>query len=396
MLLQGKKVAIIGGGPGGLTLARLLQLRGASVHVYERDASRHGRVQGGTLDLHHESGLAALRQAGLLDAFRAAFRPGADNMRVTDQHATILVDDHAAAQNADFGDAHFRPEIDRGPLRDLLLNTLQPGTVVWDRQFATMQLAGPAWEITFQNGRTATADLVIGADGANSKIRPFVTPIRPFYSGIMVVEGTVADAARHAPRVSELLQGGKIFALGQEKTLVVSAKGDGSLNFYLGFKAPETWPQASGPDFQSAAQLQAWFAQEFAGWASLWEELFAAAPAACVPRPQYCMPLTQTWPAQPAITLLGDAAHLMPPYAGEGVNMAMLDALELSSCLTSNQFDDLQAAIAHYEHQMRQRAAAVAQDTLAQTAALHAAGGLAHLVGLFSGVGRGSSQLDGD
>ena len=392
MLLPDKKIAIIGGGPGGLTLARLLQLRGATVHVYERDADRHERVQGGTLDLHHESGLAALGQAGLLDAFWAAYRPGADHMRITDQYATIWHDDHAEAQTATFGDAHFRPEIDRGPLRDLLLDSLQPGTVVWGRQFAAMQPAGPAWEITFRNGTTATADLVIGADGANSKIRPFATPIRPFYSGVMVVEGTVHDAAQQAPQVSQLLQGGKLFALGQGKTLVVSAKGDGSLNFYLGFKAPETWPRDSGLDFQNAAQLQAWFRQEFAGWASLWEELFAA-PAACVPRPQYCMPLTQTWPAQPNITLLGDAAHLMPPYAGEGVNMAMLDALELSNCLTSPQFLDLQTAIAHYEQHMRQRAAAVAQDTLEQTEALHAPGGLAHLVGLFSRVGPGSEVV---
>jgi 2-polyprenyl-6-methoxyphenol hydroxylase-like FAD-dependent oxidoreductase len=386
MLLQDKKIAIIGGGPGGLTLARLLQLRGATVRVYERDADRHGRVQGGTLDLHHESGLAALRQAGLLDAFRAVYRPGADKMRVTDQHATILHDDHTEAQTAIFGDARFRPEIDRGPLRDLLLDSLQRGTVVWDRQFAAMQPVGLAWEITFRNGTTATADLVIGADGANSKIRPFVTPIRPFYSGVMIVEGTVYDAAQQAPQISQLLQGGKLFALGHEKTLVVSAKGDGSLNFYAGFKAPETWLHDSGLDFRNATQLQAWFKQEFTGWASLWAELFVA-PAACIPRPQYCMPLTQTWPAQPNITLLGDAAHLMPPYAGEGVNMAMLDALELGNCLASAQFPSLQAAIAQYEQHMRQRASAVAQDTMEQTAALHAPEGLTHLLGLFSEKG---------
>lgn len=386
MYLQNKQIAIVGGGPGGLTLARLLQQGGATVHVYERDHSRHGRVQGATLDLHHESGLAALRAAGLLDAFRAAYRPGADRLRVTDQHATIVLDDHAEAQAATFGDEHFRPEIDRGPLRELLLDSLQADTVVWNSHLVAVAPHGPAWQLAFANGTTATADIVIGADGANSKIRPLVTPIRPFYAGIMVVEGAVYDAARQAPRVSQLLQGGKIFALGDEKSLIVSAKGDGSLAFYVGFKAPETWPRASGLDFQDAAQLQAWFRQEFAGWASLWEELFAAAPAACVPRPQYCLPLTQTWPTQPNITLLGDAAHLMPPYAGEGVNMAMLDALELSNCLISAQFPSLQAAIAHYEQHMRQRASAVAQDTMEQTAALHAPGALAHLVGLFSGA----------
>jgi 2-polyprenyl-6-methoxyphenol hydroxylase-like FAD-dependent oxidoreductase len=125
MYLQNKQIAIVGGGPGGLTLARLLQQHGASVTVYERDLDRHVRVQGATLDLHHESGLAALREAGLLDAFKATYRPGADKLRLTDQHATIVYDDHTEAQAATFGDAHFRPEIDRGPLRELLLRRLE-------------------------------------------------------------------------------------------------------------------------------------------------------------------------------------------------------------------------------------------------------------------------------
>ncbi|WP_375437324.1 FAD-dependent oxidoreductase [uncultured Hymenobacter sp.] len=387
MLLQNMQIAIVGGGPGGLALARLLQLRGTSVHVYERDCHRHVRVQGATLDLHHDSGLAALHQAGLLAAFQAAYRPGADRLRVTDQHATLVLDDHAEAQTATFGDKHFRPEIDRGPLRKLLLDSLRPGTVVWNSHLLAVTPHGAGWQLAFANGTTAAADIVIGADGANSKIRPLVTPIRPFYTGVMVVEGAVYDAAQQASRVSQLLQGGKIFALGDEKSLIVSSKGDGSLAFYVGFKAPETWVEDSGLDFHNAAQLQAWFKQAFAGWASLWEELFAADPATCVPRPQYCMPLTQIWAAQPNITMLGDAAHLMPPYAGEGVNMAMLDALELSNCLTNELFCSLQAAIAHYEQHMRQRAAKVAQETLDQTEALHSPQGLAHLVSLFNGVG---------
>jgi 2-polyprenyl-6-methoxyphenol hydroxylase-like FAD-dependent oxidoreductase len=124
MLLQNKQVAIVGGGPGGLTLARLLQLNGAAVKVYERDQNRTVRVQGGTLDLHDESGLAALRAAGLLAEFKAHYRPGADKLRLTDKHATVAYDDHAEAPAETFGEAAFRPEIDRGPLRALLLDSL--------------------------------------------------------------------------------------------------------------------------------------------------------------------------------------------------------------------------------------------------------------------------------
>ncbi len=385
MLLQNKQVAIVGGGPGGLTLARLLQQQGAAVRVYERDRSRHERGQGGTLDLHHESGLAALRAAGLLEAFKARYRPGADRLRLTDKHAAVVLDQHAAEQPETFGDPAFRPEIDRGPLRDILLDALRPGTVVWDRQLAAVQPLGAGWQLTFRNGAPATADIVLGADGANSRIRPLLTPIRPLYSGVTIVEGTVYDAARHAPRLHELTQGGKVFALGESKTLVLSAKGDGSLNFYTGCKTAESWARTSGIDFADAAQVGAWFRQEFAGWNASWQELFADATTHCVPRPQYCMPPDQTWPAQPSLTLLGDAAHLMPPYAGEGVNMAMLDALELSNCLTSEQLPDLQAAIAHYETQMRRRASAVARETMEQTAALHAPQALEYLVKLFAG-----------
>jgi 2-polyprenyl-6-methoxyphenol hydroxylase-like FAD-dependent oxidoreductase len=385
MLLQNKRIAIVGGGPGGLTLARLLQQAGAAVKVYERDRNRLGRVQGGTLDLHDESGLAALRAAGLLNEFRARYRPGADKLRLTDKHATVVLDQHAEKPADAFGDASFRPEIDRGPLRDMLLDSLRPGTVVWDSQLLAAQPLGAGWQLTLRSGATATADIVIGADGANSKIRPLLTPVEPFYSGVTIVEGSVYEAAHNAPRLHALTQGGKIFALDDSKTLVVSAKGDGSLTFYTGCKTAETWARDSGINFADSARVLAWFRQEFAGWNDIWQELFVSETTRCVPRPQYCMPLDQTWPAQPSLTLLGDAAHLMPPYAGEGVNMAMLDALELSHCLTSSQLPDVQTAIAHYETHMRQRASAVAGETMAQTAALHSPGALMHLVGLFAG-----------
>jgi 2-polyprenyl-6-methoxyphenol hydroxylase-like FAD-dependent oxidoreductase len=384
MLLQNKQIAIVGGGPGGLTLACLLQINGATVKVYERDLNRHARVQGGTLDLHHESGLAALRKAGLLEAFKTHYRPGADRLVLVDKHAAVVLDEGPEVPVATFGNASFRPEIDRGPLRDILLDSLQPGTVVWDSHLVSVQPCGQGWQLAFQSGEVATADIVIGADGANSKIRPLVTSIKPFYAGVTVVEGSVYDAVKNAPRIHQLVQGGKIFALGDSKTLIISAKGDGSLSFYTGCKTPETWGRDSGIDFSDATEVQTWFRQEFSGWADTWDELFENGQTTCVVRPQYCMPLTQTWEAQPNITLLGDAAHLMPPYAGEGVNMAMLDALELSNCLADSQFSDLQAAIAHYENQMRQRVSAVAQETLEQTEALHSPHALAYLVSFFS------------
>lgn len=383
MLIQNKKIAIVGGGPGGLTLARLLQMKGAGVKVYERDFNKEVRVQGATLDLHEGSGLEAIRRAGLMDAFKLNYRPGADKMRIADHHATIFYDQHAEEHEEAFGENFFRPEIDRGPLRKMLLESLQPGTVVWDSQFLSMSKVDNTWRLEFKNGTSAMADIVIGADGANSSIRSFLTPVKPFYSGITIVEGTVSDAAITTPGIYGLLKGGKIFAMGGEKTIIVSSKGDGSLVFYTGCKTDEFWARSSGIDFNDKTQLLSWFKKDFPEWSDAWHELMDNDKTYVMPRPQYCMPLDQTWEAQPDLTILGDAAHLMPPYAGEGVNMAMLDALELSDCLTDPRFADSKTAIAHYEKQMRTRASGTAKITLEQTASLHSPAAMDDMMRMF-------------
>ena len=379
MGIENKKVAIVGGGPGGLTLARILQQRGGNVTVYERDADPDVRVQGGTLDLHEESGLRALREAGLMEAFRAAYRPGADRLTLTDPAARIVLE-----ENVDAEAESSRPEIDRRPLRSLLLDSLQPGTVVWDRQFVSLTRQKQGVQLTFKNGTSALADIVVAADGANSRLRPYITPIRPFYSGVTILEGMVNDSQVATPGVHKLLNGGKIFAVGDEKTLIISSKGDGGLAFYTGCKTNENWAADSGIDPASRAQLLTWFRTEFSGWATVWDELFEQATLPVAIRPQYCMPLDQTWETLPNLTMLGDAAHLMPPYAGEGVNMAMLDGLELGLCLTSPDFTESTSAIAAYERGMRTRASEVARITLEQTESLHSAQGLANLTAMFT------------
>ncbi|MCE9598857.1 MAG: FAD-dependent monooxygenase [Spirochaetia bacterium] len=383
MLIKGKKIAIIGGGPGGLTLARLLQLKGVDVVVYERDASKNIRTQGGALDLHKESGLAALTKAGLLEAFKANFRPGADKIRIVDNRANLRYDEHEAEKSQSFGDKHFRPEIDRGPLRDILLDSLKSGTVVYASHLVSLEANGNSWRLDFRNGNSTNADIVIGADGADSRVRAFVTDIRPFYSGLTMVEGSVYNSEKTAPVIHALLKGGKIFAFGNEKTLIVSSKGDGSLGFATGCKTDESWSSASGIDFKDHSQLLAWFKNEFSEWNSLWHELFESETTIFTPRPQYCMPLDQTWKSKSNITVIGDAAHLMPPYAGEGVNMAMLDALELSEFLTSDRFKDTRAAISKYETRMQKRFSKVGEHTLFNTHWMHSAKALEKMLGMF-------------
>jgi 2-polyprenyl-6-methoxyphenol hydroxylase-like FAD-dependent oxidoreductase len=383
MLIQNKKIGIVGGGPSGLTLARLLQQKGANVNVYERDLNKDARVQGSPLDMHEGSGSAAIRKANLSDEFTMNIRQGADKKIMVNERAEIIFSDHHTNSVEDFDNAHFRPEIDRGALRKIFLESLHPETVVWDSHFVSMEKQNEGWLLHFKNGLSAYADIVVASDGANSKIRPYITDIKAFYSGFTMVEINVYDAEKTTPHIHGLLKGGKIMAFGHAKCLLGGQKGDGDLGFYASFKPGENWATNSGVDLSDKTQLLAWFKKEYSGWSSSWYELFENAAAPVIPRPIYCMPLDQTWEALPDVTMLGDAAHVMPPFAGEGANMAMLDALELSECLTSDKFTTLQETISFYEVNMRKRAAVAAKQSLENGERMHSEGALEKMLAIY-------------
>ncbi|RYG16433.1 MAG: FAD-dependent monooxygenase [Chitinophagaceae bacterium] len=383
MLLKNKQVAIVGGGPGGLTLAKLLQLQGVSIKLYERDLNKEARVQGSPLDLHEGSGLDALTKAGLLDEFRKNFLPGADRKLIVNEKAEVFFSDHDKP-GEDFGHQHFRPEIDRGMLRKILLDSLKPETVVWDSHFISMEKHHSGWLLHFKNGSSAYADLVISAEGANSKIRSFITDIKPFYSGITMLEGIVYNAEEDAPVMNALIKGGKIMAFGNGKNLLMGQKGNGDLGFYASFKTDENWATTNGLDYTDRLQILNWFKQYYPEWSNIWYELFENASAPFIPRPIYCIPLNQTWEALPNLTIIGDAAHVMPPFAGEGANVAMLDALKLSEYLTTDTYHSLQDAIASFEKDMCQRAAVAAQESLENGELMHSAQSLKTMLDFFS------------
>lgn len=356
-------ITIIGAGPGGLTLARVLHVHGIESVVYDSDASATARHQGGMLDLHEDSGQAALRAAGLHDEFRARVLEGGDATRVLDKHGTVWFENQ--------GD-NGRPEIDRQSLRSLLLDSLPAGTVRWGAKVTDVH---PDRTVRFADGSTVTVDVLIGADGAWSRVRPLLTSARPEYAGVSFAEIRIPDADRRHPAQAAVVGAGSLFALGDERGFLAHREPDAELCVYVALKKPADW-------FEAGAVTTETLRAEFPDWD---ESLRGLITGDLVPRPIYRLPVGLRWERVPGVTLIGDAAHLMSPFAGEGANMALQDGASLAAAIVAHP-DDLEAGLAAYERAMFERAEEKARESAMGQEVLFAPGGPKPLVDFFAGM----------
>ncbi|WIY02592.1 NAD(P)/FAD-dependent oxidoreductase [Amycolatopsis mongoliensis] len=349
-------VTIIGAGLGGLTLARVLHVHGIPATVYEAEPSPMARTQGGMLDIHDYNGQLAVEAAGLVAEFRELVLEGRQAMRILDRDGNLLY------EKTDDGTGG-RPEVQRGELRRMLLDALPEGTVRWGHKVEGVRTLGDGrHEVTFEDGTAVGTDLLVGADGAWSKVRSLLTDATPDYEGTAFVETYLFLADSRHPETAEAVGGGSMVAHGGSPDEGINAhreSGD-TLHTYVALTRPLEWFAAI--DFTDPAAAAARVAAEFEGWAPELTALITDGDTAPVLRPHYALPAGLRWDRVPGVTLVGDAAHLAAPN-GEGVNLAMLDGAELGQALAAHP-GDVEAAIAQYEEAMFVRAATPVDDAV--------------------------------
>lgn len=364
MLLKNKKIAIIGAGPVGLTMAKLLQQEGVDVTVYERDKDAQTRIWGGTLDLHKDSGQEAMKKAGLLESYYSKGKPM--GRTVADKQGKVQFS--APLQ-------YDTPEINRNELRQLLLDSLANDTVVWDRKFTGLEEDNGKWLLHFENETEAVADFVIGANGGMSGVRKYITDTQVEYTGTYIIQGEVIQPEITCTAFYQLCNNNILMIADNGINLVANPNNNGALTYNVTFRKPEAWIHESGLDFQNTDSIIQFLSEMFSTWHKCYRELFCSTTF-FAGLPTKKISLDNPWKEHRIlpITLIGDAAHLMPPFAGKGANTGLMDALILSDNLTNEKFETIQEAISNYEQKMMIYAKEAQRETAINEIAMHLSG----------------------
>ncbi|AJZ88499.1 FAD-dependent oxidoreductase [Klebsiella michiganensis] len=372
-------IAIIGAGLSGLMLARVLYRHGINSTIYEAEPSPYVRKQGGLLDIHAESGQRALEIAALSDDFLRLVRHGEDAKRVVNKDGDILFDRTSNASS-------LRPEVDRGELRAMLISSLPRGTIRWGCKVTSLKPLGDGrHQIDFVDGANTVVDLLVGADGAWSRVRPLLTDARPLYSGTCFIEiALTRDDARHTASILAIGTG-TLMAVAPGRGIIAHRNKDGSAKGYVALNKSEEWIRSV--NFGNVYAGLAVIAEQFTGWAPHLLDFITDSIAEPILLPIYALPANIQWSRCEGVTLIGDAAHLMSPFAGQGANLAMWDGAELGQSIAASP-DDLGAAITAYETALFPRSQDIAQMSARNQELFFGDFAPGSVVDMFTGLGR--------
>lgn len=346
-------ITIIGGGIGGLTLARVLYVNGIPSKIYEADASPNARTQGGQLDIHEYNGQVALEKANLMDEFHSIIHEGADAAKIVDTNGELLLEVPANEENG-------RPEVLRGDLRQILIHSLPEETIEWNKKVDHIEeIQHGEYKVVFRDESFINTTKLIGADGAWSKVRKLLTDITPNYVGTTFIETYLHDVDNKYPKTAEIVGEGAMYALSPGKGFVAHREANNIIHTYIEMNRDLDW--INRIDFSNKTETIKTILAEFKGWAPEITALLTESDSNIVARKINALPDKHRWEPKSGITLIGDAAHLMAP-SGEGANLAMLDGAELAEGIAKN-YNHFDEVIKEYESQMFPRSEAEQQES---------------------------------
>lgn len=397
-------IAIIGAGPGGLCLGILLKQQSIPFTIYElrnKPVANITSIPSGMLDLHDDSGLAAIRACGLWDQFQSLSADCSEDMIIMDEHGNVTHEDSGSGQN--------RPEVARNSLTQLLLSANDPESIQWNHKLLNAtRNSDDQIVLDFGNHGTFTHDFVIGADGAWSKIRALITDVEPHHGGINYTTLHIPEASKRYPKLASLVGPGTSFILGGNNGLVTHRGVGDSICVYVSVSTADDDAFAQYRDNADPAVVRDMLIQNpnlFQKWSPMLQEIIKVAldneltptdPRMLNLKPLYMLPIGHTWDTVAGTTLIGDAAHLMMPWAGEGVNLAMRDALELSEAITrawkvSQNTLDFQTVskefVAEYEKEMFASSQEAAGETWSNSKTLFGDNGAKAMADLMASYG---------